>query len=73
MTYYIQVYKLPEDRFYATYFGGDEKAGLAPDDEARELWLKFLPAGRVLPFGCKVCYSLISIYNSFVMIVHQVE
>ncbi|XP_024193988.1 alanine--tRNA ligase [Rosa chinensis] len=48
-----QVYKLPEDRFYATYFGGDEKLGLAPDYEARDLWLKFLPPGRVLPFGCK--------------------
>ncbi|KAM2655228.1 hypothetical protein EV1_010900 [Malus domestica] len=48
-----KVYKLPEDRIYATYFGGDEKAGLAPDDEARELWLKFLPAGHVLPFGSK--------------------
>lgn len=50
----LQVYKLPTDRFYATYFGGDEKAGLAPDTEAREIWLKFLPAERVLPFGCKV-------------------
>lgn len=48
-----QIYKLPKDRIYATYFGGDEKAGLAPDDEARHLWLKFLPPRRVLPFGCK--------------------
>ncbi|KAL4010338.1 hypothetical protein IC575_030189 [Cucumis melo] len=48
-----QVYKLPTDRIYATYFGGDEKAGLAPDNEARDIWLKFLPAERVLPFGCK--------------------
>ncbi|KAM1068115.1 hypothetical protein ACFX2A_000109 [Malus domestica] len=48
-----KVYKLPKDRIYATYFGGDEKIGLAPDDEARKLWLKFLPAGYVLPFGCK--------------------
>ncbi|KAE8077372.1 hypothetical protein FH972_015943 [Carpinus fangiana] len=48
-----EVYKLPKDRFYATYFGGDEKLGLAPDAEARDLWLKFLPPGRVLPFGCK--------------------
>ncbi|XP_030453528.1 alanine--tRNA ligase [Syzygium oleosum] len=47
------VYKLPKDRIYATYFGGDEKAGLAPDNEAREIWLKFLPPGHVLPFGCK--------------------
>ncbi|GMH09198.1 hypothetical protein Nepgr_011038 [Nepenthes gracilis] len=48
-----QVYKLPSDRIYATYFGGDEKAGLAADTEARDIWLKFLPAGHVLPFGCK--------------------
>ncbi|KAJ1389653.1 Translation protein, beta-barrel domain superfamily [Sesbania bispinosa] len=48
-----KVYKLPSDRVYATYFGGDEKAGLAPDLEARDIWLKFLPPGRVLPFGCK--------------------
>ncbi|KAL4013430.1 hypothetical protein IC575_025600 [Cucumis melo] len=47
------IYKLPTDRIYATYFGGDEKAGLAPDNEARDIWLKFLPAERVLPFGCK--------------------
>ncbi|OAY82969.1 Alanine--tRNA ligase [Ananas comosus] len=48
-----QVYNLPPDRIYATYFGGDEKAGLAPDTEARDIWLNFLPAKRVLPFGCK--------------------
>lgn len=48
-----KVYRLPADRLYATYFGGDEKAGLAPDNEARDIWLKFLPASRVLPFGCK--------------------
>ncbi|KAK7404351.1 hypothetical protein VNO78_05181 [Psophocarpus tetragonolobus] len=48
-----KVYMLPSDRIYATYFGGDDKAGLAPDFEARDIWLKFLPPGRVLPFGCK--------------------
>ncbi|XP_030960148.1 alanine--tRNA ligase [Quercus lobata] len=48
-----QVYKLPKDRFYATYFGGDQKLGLAPDAEARDIWLQFLPPERVLPFGCK--------------------
>ncbi|KAL4389455.1 Alanine--tRNA ligase [Arachis hypogaea] len=48
-----KVYKLPSDRIYATYFGGDENAGLVPDNEARDIWLKFLPPGRVLPFGCK--------------------
>ncbi|KAK9271804.1 hypothetical protein L1049_002169 [Liquidambar formosana] len=48
-----KVYKLPTDRFYATYFGGDDKLGLVADNEARDIWLKYLPAGHVLPFGCK--------------------
>ncbi|KAL8534787.1 hypothetical protein ACS0TY_010716 [Phlomoides rotata] len=48
-----KVYKLPADRIYATYFGGDEKLGLPADNEARDNWLKVLPPSRVLPFGCK--------------------
>ncbi|XP_068647479.1 alanine--tRNA ligase [Aristolochia californica] len=48
-----QVYKLPTGRIYVTYFGGDEKFGLAADSEARDIWLTFLPPERVLPFGCK--------------------
>ena len=46
----VNVYKLPEDRFYASYFGGDEALGLECDTEARDLWLQYLPAERVLPF-----------------------
>lgn len=45
----LQVYKMPTDRLYATYFGGDEAAGLPPDTEARDIWLELLPPGRVLP------------------------
>ncbi|TID26138.1 hypothetical protein CANINC_002833 [Pichia inconspicua] len=33
-----EVYKIPKDRLYVTYFGGDEKLGLEPDLEAKELW-----------------------------------
>lgn len=33
------VLKLPADRLYVTYFGGDETGGLEPDDECKELWL----------------------------------
>jgi alanyl-tRNA synthetase len=44
-------FKLDPKRIYATYFGGDESSPC--DDEARELWLKYLPADRVLPFGAK--------------------
>ena len=41
-------FKLNPERIYASYFGGDESSPC--DDEAREIWLKFLPAERVLPF-----------------------
>ena len=51
---YSQVYKLPTDRIYATYFGGDEKSGLAADTESKNIWLKYLPKEKVLPFGCNV-------------------
>lgn len=34
------VYGLPQDRLYVTYFGGDEQAGLEPDLEAKNLWMK---------------------------------
>eukprot|EP00752_Nemacystus_decipiens_P018493 g16580.t1 len=47
------VYGLASERLYATYFGGDEGLGLPPDLETRDLWLKVLPAERVLPFGRK--------------------
>ncbi|MFG0326753.1 MAG: alanine--tRNA ligase [Phycisphaerales bacterium JB037] len=40
-------------RLYATYFGGDESKDLAPDHEARELWLRHLPPERVLPGDMK--------------------
>jgi alanyl-tRNA synthetase len=48
-----KVYKLPPEALYATYFEGNPKAGLQPDAETRDLWLKFLPADRVLPGNMK--------------------
>ncbi|TPX68918.1 alanine---tRNA ligase [Spizellomyces sp. 'palustris'] len=48
------VYKLPSDRLYVTYFGGDEKMGLAPDEEARKLWLDIgFPEDHILPGDSK--------------------
>ena len=44
---------LDPSRFYASYFGGDEKAGLDPDLEAKQIWEKFLPPERVMAFGMK--------------------
>lgn len=34
------VLKLPSDRLYVTYFGGDEKLCLPADNECRDIWLK---------------------------------
>lgn len=34
------VLKLPPSQLYVTYFGGDEKAKLEPDNECKEIWLK---------------------------------
>ncbi len=44
-----KVYKLPPEALYATYFEGNPKLGLPPDEETRDLWLRFLPADHVLP------------------------
>ena len=52
-TLLTEVWGLPKDRLYASYFGGDEKQGLPADNEAKELWRRFLPAERVLPYGTK--------------------
>jgi alanyl-tRNA synthetase len=41
------VWRFPAERLYATYFGGDDKT--PADTEAKELWLKHLPAERVVP------------------------
>ena len=49
----VNEYKLPKERLYASYFGGDEAMGLPCDTEARDLWLQFLPPERVLPFDKK--------------------
>ncbi len=46
-------FALDPDRLYATYFGGDTAKNLEPDHEARDLWLRFLPPERVLPFDMK--------------------
>ncbi len=48
-----RVFGIPADRLYATYFQGEPNLGLAPDHEARDLWLGLLPKGHVLPGGMK--------------------
>jgi len=49
----VDTYKIDPAKLYVTYFGGDEKDGLAADGETRDLWRKYLPDERILPFGRK--------------------
>jgi len=51
----IKVWGLEKERIWATVFGGDEKDGLEPDEEAEKLWTGVtpIPKERVLRFGKK--------------------
>merc|ERR1719468_467639 len=47
-------YKIAPERLYATYYGGDPKQpGVPPDEEAKNIWKKYLPESRILPFDMK--------------------
>eukprot|EP01062_Namystynia_karyoxenos_P067220 TRINITY_DN6111_c0_g1_i1.p1 TRINITY_DN6111_c0_g1~~TRINITY_DN6111_c0_g1_i1.p1 ORF type:complete len:1093 (+),score=449.20 TRINITY_DN6111_c0_g1_i1:97-3375(+) len=42
-----EVYKIPKDRLYVTYFHDDE-SGLEPDFETKEIWKKYVDEKRIL-------------------------
>ncbi len=42
------VYKIPKDKLYVTVFGGDEKEGLAMDQEAYDFWKQYIAEDRIL-------------------------
>jgi alanyl-tRNA synthetase len=44
-----EVYKLPKDRLYVSYFEGDEKEGLAKDTETYDLWKQYVDEAHILP------------------------
>lgn len=49
-----EVYKIPPERLYVTYFKGDENLGLQPDFECREIWREIgMPDNRIVGFGAK--------------------
>jgi alanyl-tRNA synthetase len=43
-----EVYQLDKDRLYVSVFEGDEKEGLAFDQEAYDEWKKYVPEDRIL-------------------------
>eukprot|EP00759_Apiculatamorpha_spiralis_P017003 PhF_6_TR23252/c0_g1_i1/m.32653/K01872/AARS, alaS; alanyl-tRNA synthetase len=48
-----RVYGIPEDRLYVTYFEGNPSAGLPPDEEARTIWMKYVPESRIIKGNMK--------------------
>lgn len=44
-----EVYKLPKDRLYVTYFEGDEKEGLEKDTDTYNLWKALVAEDHILP------------------------
>lgn len=50
--YLTEVCGLEKDRLYATYFAPDASYSSVPEDsESKNIWLKYLPEERVLPFA----------------------
>ncbi|KAK4319716.1 hypothetical protein Pmani_009373 [Petrolisthes manimaculis] len=50
----VNRYKLPSDRLYVTYFGGDAAQGLEPDLECKQIWLDLgVVEDRILPGDMK--------------------
>ena len=48
------VFKLPKDRLYVTYFGGESSQGLESDLECRQIWLDLgVPEDHILPGNMK--------------------
>jgi len=44
---------LPPDRLWATIHEGDPTMGIGRDEEARSLWLRFVPEARIVPCSTK--------------------
>ena len=52
-TLLTEVYKIPADRLYVTYFEGNEKLGVPADTEAADIWAKYVPRERILTGNMK--------------------
>ncbi|KAJ8392429.1 hypothetical protein AAFF_G00075540 [Aldrovandia affinis] len=49
-----EVYGIPPERLYMSYFAGDAALGLAADEETREIWLSLgVRPDRIRPFGMR--------------------
>lgn len=49
-----EVYKIPPERLYVTFFKGDESLGLAPDYECKDIWMQIgVSEDRIIGFGTR--------------------
>ncbi|KAK3509974.1 hypothetical protein QTP70_023795 [Hemibagrus guttatus] len=49
-----EVYRIPAERLYVSYFSGDEASGLPEDKETQQIWRSLgVHPDRILPFGMK--------------------
>ncbi|KAH8619783.1 tRNA synthetases class II (A) Threonyl and Alanyl tRNA synthetase second additional domain [Trypanosoma vivax] len=48
-----EVFKIPKEQLYVTYFEGDKLNGMEADEEAKEVWLELLPPNHVIPGNTK--------------------
>ncbi|MCS7078141.1 MAG: alanine--tRNA ligase [Bacteroidia bacterium] len=48
-----EVWKLPKDRLYVTYFNGDTTENLEPDIETKEIWKQYISEDRIKPASKK--------------------
>lgn len=48
-----EVWKLPKERLYVTYFNGDSTENLAPDIETKEIWKQYISEDRIKPASKK--------------------
>lgn len=47
-TYLTEHLGLDRSRMYVTYFKGDEKENVGPDDETKNIWLRYFPEERIV-------------------------
>lgn len=47
----INIYGLDKNKMYVTYYEGNSKLGIPADHVSRDIWKKYLPEKRILPFG----------------------
>lgn len=48
-----EILRLPQERLWATIHQGDDSLGIGLDEEAKEIWQRFLPAERIRAFPTK--------------------